>query len=154
MPAGKRHARLLNTLLRPEDRQEIWESGRFLPEQAARASINRCEEAWALYVGNDLLAVFGVSTYDTGWAAPWAFSTVHVAKYPLTFWRVSKIVLAHWRDRYPKMVQMIYARYPQALAWVKRLGFKVEEPVPWGWNKSFFCRVSLETAHVRTSNAT
>jgi hypothetical protein len=144
--AGKRHARELGRTARLEDRAEVWASGRMTPEQAARASINRSYEAWAGYAGGDLLGVFGVSLYrNSPWAAPWVISSTFVDRHPLTFWRASKAILAYYRGKYPKMVQMIDSHYRGALDWADKLGFRLEGPEPFGWQGTLFCRISMET---------
>lgn len=144
-PANKRHARAMARITRPEDAAEMWASGKLLPEQGVRASINRATEAWAGYVGDDLLAVFGVTDYQNGWAAPWAISSVHVNRHALTYYRASKVVIEHYRSQYPQMVQMISAEYHGALRWVERLGFKLRGPEPFGWQGALFCRVEMLT---------
>lgn len=143
--ATKRHARDLARIMRNDDKLEILASGGFLPETATRASINRSAEAWAAYAGEDLLAVFGVVRFPSGWDSPWALSSNFVAKYPLTYWRGSRVVVGDLRERYPKMVQMVHARYVGALRWCERLGFKVGEPTRFGVANTLFCRVSMET---------
>jgi len=144
---SKRHARELGRIMRAADRTEILASGGMEPHKAVRASINHQygAEAWAGYVGGDLLAVFGVVDFPTGWAAPWLMSSIYVDRYPLTFWRASRVIVADIRERYPKMVQMVYAGYGNALRWAGRLGFKVEEPVRFGKENTLFCRISMET---------
>lgn len=143
--ATKRHAREMARIVRPEDAKEMWASGKLLPEQGVRASINRATEAWAAYVGPDLLAVFGVTDYQNGWAAPWVISSIHVNRYPLTYFRASKVVIDHYRSQYPQMVQMISAEYHGALRWVERLGFRLRDPEPFGWRGALFCRVEMLT---------
>ena len=144
--ANKRHAREFARQVRPQDKAEVWASGKLMPEQAARGSINRSIYAYAGYAEDrSLLAVFGIVDYRNGWAAPWALSTIHVDTHPLTFWRASKIILAHMRDSYPQMVQMIDSHYTSALRWIERLGFTLEGAEPHGWQKRLFCRAQILT---------
>lgn len=146
--ATKRHARELGRTMRREDREEVNASGGFVePEKAVRASIQHqyAAESWAAYASDDLLSVFGVVDFPTGWQAPWAMSSIHVEKYSLTFWRASKVIIADLRERYPKMVQMVHARYLPAIRWAERLGFQVEPPTRFGKADTLFCRISMET---------
>ena len=154
--AGKRHARELARIMREDDKIEVKASGGLDPEKAVRASINRSAEAWAVYTtdaSNKLLVVFGVAVFDSGWQAPWALSSIHAPKHPVTYWRASKAIVPLLRDRYPKMVQMIHARYTPALRWAERLGFRVEPPVRFGAENTLFCRVSMETPRLITRSA-
>lgn len=143
--ATKRHAREMARIMREEDKLEVRVSGGFLPEQALRGSINRSSEAWALYVDDDLLMVFGVAQFSVGWSSPWALCSVHVAKHQTAFWRASKLLIAEIRERYPHLMQMVYARSSSSLRWVERLGFKVGQPERWGRDDTLFCKITMDT---------
>ena len=149
--ATKRHARELARSMRGEDKLEIWCSGHIMPEQGVRASINRSCEAWAVRALNgDLLCVFGVCVGQEGWQAPWLLSSTHVDRHRLAFWKASKQILGHLRSKYPLMVQMVHARYIQAIAWVRRLGFSVDAPEQWGAENTLFCKIVLSTSRLIT----
>lgn len=147
VPAGKGHARELGRSMKTEDRQEILASGGWsVPERAVRAAINRSVEAWAAYVGEDLVAVFGVTLgTQPGWVIPWMMTSEKAALHPLTVWRASRPLFDHLRSKYPNMVQMVHARYVSAVRWVERLGFKIDHPEPFGVEGALFCRVVVET---------
>jgi hypothetical protein len=136
----------MGRIMRQKDRIEIRASGNFEPEKAVRASINRSSEAWALYAGDYLLGVFGVSKPPgVEWVVPWAMTSAHVNQFPLTFYRTSKEWTARWQTKYPYMVQMVHGAYTEALSWLKRLGFKIEAPEVYGKRGELFCRVTLVT---------
>lgn len=153
VPAGKRHARELGRVMRPEDWEEIKLSGGWpTPEVGVRASVNRSCEAWAAYAGDALLCVFGVVKMPlTGGGeaqCAWAMTSVHVNAHPVAFWKASKIVIDDLRDKYPRMLNMVHAKYAAALRWLKRLGFKVYAPEKWGRGGGLFCRVELFTERI------
>lgn len=143
--ATKHHARELGRIMRSADRLEIRASGNFDPEKGVRASINRACEAYALYVGDDLLAVFGVTDTKNGWFVPWALTSTHVDRYPKAFFAVSRRAVACFQVRYTSMVQMVHARYSQSIGWLENLGFQIEAPVKFGVSNELFCRVSMHT---------
>ena len=145
-PAGRKHARQLARCMREKDKIEIRASGGFIPEPAVRASINRSEEAYAAYVGDDLIAVFGVVRHaKQGVSIPWAMTSEHLPQHALTFWRASKLTVNYLRDRHPCMMNMIHARYTEALNWLARLGFKICQPETYGRSGDLFCRAELYT---------
>lgn len=148
MPATKRHARELARILRPQDLEETKASSG-CPDAAIviRASINRSMEAYAAYVGNDLVCVFGVTPLRQG-AAPWMLSSIHVDKHAMTFWRCSKIAVKYFREFYPLLMNMVHCKYSQALRWVERLGFTLSPPEPFGPKKILFCRATMVTQGV------
>jgi hypothetical protein len=144
-PAGKRHARELSRIMRASDRAEIFSSGGFKDAGVAtRLSINRSTEAWAAYVGDHLLCVFGVTVLKD-LDVVWALTSDHVDQHPLSYWRASKYVVEYLRNKYALMVNMIHCGYPQAVRWASRLGFKVAPPEPFGTKNELFVRVMLAT---------
>ena len=153
MPATKRHARELGRTMRLCDREEVKESGGLEPEKAVRASINRSVAPKALLTQDgELLCVFGVSTFKgSEWAVPWMLGTDAIDKHPVDFWKASKEVVESWHKVYPRLMNMVHHKSHTALAWLKRLGFRVEDPIVWGKSKGLFHPVSLvrvELIHV------
>lgn len=152
VPATKRHAREIGRIMRKKDADESRATGNFASEAAVRMSINNSTEAYAVYVpGPRLLAVFGVGPMHN---APnvhvaWAMTSVHVDKYPLTFWRCSKVATTYLRNRYEVMVNMIHSKYPEAMAWVERLGFKVSKDLErFGTRGDLFARAICHSPKV------
>ena len=141
--AGKRHARELGRTMSRSSREGVKASGNLEPEKAVRASINRSIEAWAVYKGEVLLGVFGVSGLE-GWAVPWLLTSEAAGKHPITFFKACKTIFGRLFDKYPRMMQMLYAKDAPLLSLMKRLGFTVELPEPWGVNGSMFCKAHVE----------
>lgn len=148
--AGKRHARELARIIRPQDLEEIRASGGFIPEPAIRMSINRAEEAYAAYVGDDLMCVFGVGVLPQ-FQAVWMMGSTNIDKHPRVFWRCSKIVLEYLRGKYPVMVNMVHGQNATALRWLKKLGFSINLPEKWGKRGDLFCQVMLVTQRIDLS---
>jgi hypothetical protein len=137
------HVPLVAARMRQADRDEVWASGRFTPEEALRASLAASEFARTAFVDGDPLAMFGLATSD-GVAVPWLLTTDAVCRYPLSFWKASKAILRELREGYPTMAQFIDARHVSALSWARRLGFAVGEPVPFGVAGRRFCPVVIQ----------
>lgn len=142
--ATKRHARELARCMRAKDRVEIKSSGNFAPEPCARMAINCSIESYAAYVGDELLGVFGVQPHKEIQVV-WFMSGEAVDKYPMTFYRASKLVVRYLRGRYPLMMNMIHCAYPEAVRWVERLGFTISPPEPFGARKDLFVRATMST---------
>lgn len=147
--ATKRHARELARIMRAKDRDEC-AAGGLLPEPAVRMSINNSSEAYAAYAGDDLLAVFGVGPMHS---APqitvvWAMTSVHVSKHPLTFWRCSKVAINYLRNKHQLLVNMVHGKYTEAFNWLKRLGFQISSPEPFGKRGDLFCKAILLTQKI------
>lgn len=142
--ATKRHARELARCMRAKDRAEIKSSGNFVPGPCVRMAINNSVESYAAYVGKELLGVFGVQLQREVQII-WFMSGEAVDKYPMTFYRASKLVVSYLRGRYPLMMNMIHCAYPEAARWVERLGFMLSPPEPFGARKDLFVRATMST---------
>jgi len=133
------------------DHDEIFAtSGCPVPEAAVRFSVNRSEEAYAAYLGKDLLCVFGVTVHEQV-QVPWLLGSIYIDRHPLIFWRCSKMVVSHLRGKYPLMANMVWGRYAQALRWVEGLGFTISPPEKWGWRGDLFCRATMVTQKIDLS---
>lgn len=142
--AQKRHARELARCMRAKDKAEIKSSGNFAPEPCVRMAVNKSVESYAAYVDDELLGVFGVQLQREVQII-WFMSGEAVAKYPMTFYRASKLVVSYLRGRYPLMMNMIHCAYPEAVRWVERLGFTLSPPEPFGARKDLFVRATMST---------
>lgn len=150
-PATKHHARELGRTMRAKDRDETMAASGLHPEQSARLCINSSIESWAVCKNGDLLCVFGVRLSGR-MCIPWAMTSIHVEKYPKTFWRCSKIVVSYLRDKYPAMLNMVHGKYPEALRWLHRLGFTIAPPEVFGKRGDLFCQVTLITKKVELAH--
>lgn len=154
--ATKRHAREMGRVMRRKDVDESRATGNFTPEGGVRMSLNNSTEAYAVYAGDDLLAVFGVGPMHNapGVHVVWAMTSVHVERHALTFWRCSKAAVEYLRDRYEVMLNMIHSKYPEAMTWAQRLGFKVSADLEkFGLRGDLFARAvcytpKIEVVHV------
>lgn len=143
--ARPEHIPLVASRMRIKDREEVRASGGFDPESALVSALAHSEFARVAYIRGEVAAMFGVARVPTMEAAiPWLLTTDTVDRYPLTFYRASKIVFRELREAYPDLVQYVDARHTSALSWAKRLGFDVaEKPMPFGKKGHPFHRIAL-----------
>lgn len=142
--ANKHHAKEIARIMRTKDEAELRANGGTDPAAIARASINRSCESWAAYLGSDLLCVFGVRAHQ-GFHIIWAMTSTYVDRHQKVFYRASRVAVEHLRGKYPVMFNMIHCKYPEALRWVERLGFKLAPPDRHGPLGDLFCCAVLET---------
>jgi hypothetical protein len=142
--AREEHVPIIAARMRPADRDEVLASAGFDPETAIREALKISEFARTAYIHGEPAAIFGVVRDDEcPWAVPWLLTTDVVETYPLTFWKASKSVLHTLRKAYPDLLQFVDARHEQAMRWAKRLGFHVEQPIPWGLAGLPFCQIRI-----------
>lgn len=85
----------------------------------------------AVFFDGELATIFGVIEMH-GLGFPWLLSCDAANRYPMSFWRTSKAILAELRKLYPALLQYVDARYTQSISWAKRLGFHVGPAKPHG----------------------
>lgn len=143
--ARPEHVPLVASRMRIMDREEVRASGGFDPESALVSALAHSEFARVAYIRGEVAAMFGVARVPCMHAAiPWLLTTDTVDRYPLTFYRASKIVFKELRQAYPDLVQYVDARYGSAMSFVRRLGFDVaEKSMPFGKQGKPFHRIAL-----------
>lgn len=120
--------------MRPEDAAECLASEGVSPVEAVRESIEASTEAWTLEIDGEVACSWGVVPMDglPGVGVVWLLTTSVVDRHALTFWRLSRLVVAELLGRWVLLVNAIDARHTKAIRWAKRLGFALEEAKPYG----------------------
>ncbi len=123
--------------MRPADAAEVWASGRLLPVEAVRDSIECSNEAWTARVDGEVMAIFGIMAHPTSalltpLAIPWMLTTAVVDRYPKLFWKYSRGAVHMMHRRYGTLINYVDTRHEQARRWLARLGFKIYDPIPFG----------------------
>jgi hypothetical protein len=97
-------------------------------------SLRGAQEAYAGTLDGEVIALFGVSD-----ARPWLLGSDDVAGIPMAFLRRSRIVVNTWCERYGRIENRADARNTMSLKWLGWLGFTIEDPEPWGYERRPFC---------------
>lgn len=90
--------------------------------------------AMAGYANGELVCIFGVATpfILTDQGTPWCLFTPNVEKYRHLFLRQSKPYVELMLEHYKTLFNFVDCRNTLAIRWLKWLGFKFGEPVPYG----------------------
>lgn len=122
----------LAELVRQADREEI-EAATGLPiaEALARLLPGSCKASKIVHQGL-VLAVFGDAAHSAGVGVPWLISTERVEQFPREFLRVCRPEVADMLDRHGSLINYVDARNTAAMRWLRWLGFKFGEAVPYG----------------------
>ena len=123
--------------MREEDAAEVEASSGHTPTEAILASIEATHTTYAALVGDELLALFGLSRVETPRgqatrATVWALTSTAVERHRKGFYRASVRVVAALSGNVPILYNFVDARYTKAVSWLRRLGFEVLPPVPYG----------------------
>jgi hypothetical protein len=121
--------------LRAEDMAEL----QMLGEDDALHVLENClrlsgREAWTVRANGAIMSIWGVmqTSLVTGHAVVWALTSDLVNKYPKAFLRCSRQAVRELRLRYNEVSNHVDIRYLKSLRWVKKIGFAIESPSPYG----------------------
>lgn len=100
-------------------------------ETAIRVSVwsraFRVDGRVAAVVGiHPLAGLFG----DTG--VPWMLGTDEVTRNARAFVRLSRPYIAQMLEAFPKLINLVHAPNANAVAWLQRVGFVLQDPIPYG----------------------
>lgn len=132
--------------LREADKNEVKASHNLNPLDAVSKSIEADPHACrcALSPDGEPFVMWGVNptTVLAPTALPWALGTELTRKYATWFLRESKNQVERMNDLYPILLNWVDARHEVTLRWVKRLGFSVAQPEPFGYENKPFCLIT------------
>lgn len=145
VPAAPEHVDELAPKMRPADTAEVLASGGFTPREALEESVTASAHAFAALFDGEVAALWGVVD-GPGCGIVWALTGPAVERHPKAFLRHSRIAVNVLLRHYPALTNFVDARYEQALRWVRRLGFSVGPPEPFGAAGLPFHRILLRGA--------
>lgn len=128
------HVEELARTMRAADRDEVWASNHHTPEQALDRSMSLTSEPFTGLMDGRVVCIFGVAqaTILSDEGSPWLLTSDLVGKTAHTFLRVSRVYFEEINKRYTNLVNHVDCRNRQAIHWLKWLGFKFDEPAPYG----------------------
>lgn len=126
--------------LRQEDKDEVWESHGYLPEEALILSFEASPNAQVGTINGEVVCMFGVSpTTIDGVGSPWMLASDLIKEVGVEFLRRDKEVLKGMSTGYSFLFNYAWSKNPVHLRWLKWLGFTVSQnPIPFGSNGELF----------------
>lgn len=120
--------------LRASDLAECRAYGR--PDIAAgiASSVNRSALCWTGLVDGELAAIIGVAPINmlTGIGSPWMLGTPVLDAHSRVLVRRTPEYIARMLKAFPHLVNFVHAKNTTSVRWLRRLGFSLSEPVPFG----------------------
>lgn len=130
--------------LRRADADEIMALGED-PEKMVRYCVRASDEAMTAVVAGVPVMVFGCSrSMLSEWGEVWALGTDECTKHPREMLIFGRSLVRAFLEKYPKMMNYCDARYARALKWLKKIGFTVHPPAPYGPKGMQFCLITAE----------
>jgi hypothetical protein len=130
--------------LRPGDAREIAALG-MTAEEGLAISLARAVWADAYLVDGAVAAILGFSLSSLlgGIGQPWLITGRPIDRVRKTFMRTARTRIVEMRDRHGMLANYVHADYPEALAFMRWLGFTIGEPRPYGRLGAPFCFVTM-----------
>lgn len=149
VPAEIEHVYALAANLRPRDAAEIAGVG-VSPKKALYRAFRNSVMCKTAFVGSDIAAMWGLCVglrpgvsplSDLG--VPWLHTTGAVERIPVSFVKAARAELRLMRANRRRMESFVAADYPQAIRFLRLLGFTVTKPAPIGAAGAPFCRFHI-----------
>lgn len=150
VPATEAHARALAPRMRPRDVEEVRDAGALAPLDALLLSLGRSTYARALLLDGLVVAIWGVAPFGQIAGGIWLLGSPELDRHPKLFLSIGRGEVARMSDMYLVLTNYVSAANTASIRWLKRLGFTVAKPRPWGYARRPFCHFfMLRRSHVR-----
>ena len=136
--------------VRQADRDEFIAAGGMQPADVIARAMKSASVSAAGLINGQVVTIFGISPASiiTGRGIPWLISTDLMALQPVTFLRHCRPVLRDMSQGYRFLENYVDARNHAAKSWLHWLGFRLEDPAPYGLMGLSFHRFTMENKHV------
>lgn len=136
VPATLDHAAELAPAMRPADRAEVWAAGLLTPLAALELSVERASHAWSWVHQGEVLAMGGVAPGQGGMlgreGVVWLLGSTEIGRHPALFLRMSLVAIGRALAAYPVLHNVTDARHHASHRWLRWLGARFGDPVPFG----------------------
>ena len=111
--------------MRTLDKEEVWASSGFTPEEALRFSLDASRITWCLEDDLGPVALFGVGHIEGAIGSPWYLANNRHDLHRAYFARRTHDVLYVMHQYYPQLHQIVDARHYDSIRWLLWAGFEI-----------------------------
>lgn len=140
-----RDIRLLVENLREADKEEMKAYFNENYEWMIKTSVKFSKDAWSVVVNGKLLFICGVGLTSLigNVGCPWLLGSNHIYRYPKEFVKQAKLILEEIKEEYACLSNHVYAENKNAIRFLKRLGFSLNDPEHYGAHGKLFIPFSI-----------
>lgn len=133
-PVAPGDAEDLAPRLRQADVDEVTAASGRPPLEVLQVSVSLSTHSWAVEINDELACLMGVTPVSilSGIGCPWLLGSDEVPRHAGAFIKQTLIYIPLMLDAYPHLFNLVDARNTKAIRWLKRAGFNVMPPVPYG----------------------
>lgn len=131
--------------LRDLDWQEMQAYGRKEPLAPLMSSFRQSLMCWSGLAGGELACVIGVSPISMlgGIGSPWMMGTPVLDRNSRVLMRMAPAYIGQMLAVFPHLINFVHAKNHTSVRWLKRLGFQLSEPEPFGALREPFHRFEM-----------
>lgn len=144
-PATPEDAEALFAALRPADLRECLAYGQADVRAGIAESIAGSFFCWSAHEDTALLAVFGVGPLSmiNGIGSPWLLGTPLLDRRSRLLQRLAPQYVAKMLQFFPHLLNFVHVENVRSVRWLKRLGFTIHPPAPYGRLGHLFHRFEM-----------
>lgn len=137
-PTRAGDAELLAANLRKSDRAELAAVGFDDPLPAIAGSVAVSPRCWSAFADGELACIIGVSPFDGATGSPWMLGTSLLDAHSRVLVRKTPEYIALMLKAFPRLLNFVHAENTTSVRWLRRLGFTLAEPQPYGVRGELF----------------
>ena len=132
--------------MRLDDKLETWASCRMLPLDVVRLSVAGSSLSKVGRVDGKPVVVFGVGSPGllSAKGVPWMLAIEGFEKYAIAFLRRCRKGVREMAQDYEVLENWVDDRNTTSIKWLKWMGFKMDDPVPYGISQKPFRRFYMK----------
>lgn len=130
-PTASGDVEILHANLRPSDRDECAAYGTD-PLEMIRSSVARSVLCWTGFVDGELAAVIGVTPLTATVGVPWMLGTTVLDRHARVLVRRTPEYIDRMLAAFPHLLNYVHAKNTTSVRWLRRLGFTLSAPEPFG----------------------
>lgn len=132
--------------MRQADADEVWASHHHTPIEALTHAWETSEYVVIVTVNNEPCVMIGLVIRDilSGIGVPWLLGTENALKYKRHFITQVPAIINEMLGVCPKLYNYVHVKNKISRTWLKRIGFTIDEPLPYGCDNELFHKFHLE----------
>lgn len=132
--------------MRQADIDEVWASHRHTPMEALLLGWNMSHVSTVVTVDDEPCVMMGLVIRDilSGSGVPWLLGTGAALKHKREFIKQVPAVISRMLDICPYLFNYVHVDNKVSVKWLKRIGFILDDPLPYGRNNELFHKFHFE----------
>lgn len=132
--------------MRQADVDEIWASNHHTPIEALMNGLAKSDRSVIVTVDDEPCVMLGLVIRDilSGAGVPWLLGTETALKHKRKFLTQVPVVIDEMLTICPRLFNYVHVDNKVSIKWLKRIGFTIDEPVPYGRDNELFHKFHLE----------